>query len=865
MIAATQPAAAVAERHDRADWRRWLGPALSLLLFAGVLYLLHRELEQHSWHDVLRHLRELTPGALLAAFGFTVASYTALSMVEALGLRHVGQAVPLRISSLTSFISYAVGHNIGLAALSGGAIRLRLYGSRGIGAADIAIVSAFCGLTTALGLVALTAYALLAEPREAAVVLHIGARLATAAGVACALLIAAYIVGAFLRRTPFGWRQWQIGWPRPPIAVGQVTASVVDLACSAAALYVLLPDTAAVSYAAFLAVFVLSVFAASVTGIPGGLGVIEYVIVLALPDVPTEQLLGRLLAFRIVYYLVPLVLSATLLAAHEFYRHRQHLERAANAAGTWLAGAAPPALGSLVFVGGGVLLLSGATPAIHSRIAGLEHWLPLALLEASHLLASIAGLGLLILSRSLFRRVREAWLLAMLVTLLGAVATLLKGFDYEEALILVGIAILLWLGRDAFDRKGRVLEQRLTPQWVLGLAIVVIGITWVGLLAHRHVEYRNDLWWTFAFDAHAPRMLRASLVVAVLAVGFVLLNLLAPGQPPAEQTLATSEPRVLQALEHATSSSAALALLGDKRFLFHESGDAFVMYQVSGRSWISMGDPVGPRDLAADLAWQFRERCDRYGAWSVFYEVSAASIHTYVDMGLALLKLGEEARVPLPDFGLAGAARADLRQAQRRAQRDGASFAVIEHADAALLQELRVISDAWLAEKTAAEKGFSVGRFDEQYLSRFPIAIVRNQERRIVAFSNLWSTPNREEVSVDLMRFGPGAPRGVMDFLFIEMMLWARDQGYHWFNLGMAPLAGLEQRPLAPTWHRLARLLYRYGENFYNFEGLRRYKEKFDPVWEPHYLAAPGGLALPRVLVDVTTLIAGGMREVIRK
>jgi phosphatidylglycerol lysyltransferase len=134
-----------------------------------------------------------------------------------------------------------------------------------------------------------------------------------------------------------------------------------------------------------------------------------------------------------------------------------------------------------------------------------------------------------------------------------------------------------------------------------------------------------------------------------------------------------------------------------------------------------------------------------------------------------------------------------------------------------------------------------------------------------VAFANLWPTATRDELSIDLMRFHPSAPRGVMDFLFIELMLWARTQGYHWFNLGMAPLAGLEQRPLAPTWHRLASLLYRYGENFYNFEGLRRYKQKFDPVWQPRYLAAPGGLALPRVLVDVTTLIAGGMREVLRK
>jgi phosphatidylglycerol lysyltransferase len=838
---------------------------LSLALFAAVLYLLHRELAQHSWHDVLRHLRSLSPGSLTAAAAFALASYAALAMVEALALRHVGQSVPLRISAVTSFVSYAVGHNIGLAALSGGAIRLRLYGSRGLPATDITVVSAFCGVTTLLGLLTLTAYALLVEPQEASLVLHLGRTFTTVLGIGCATLIACYMAGSLLKRRPFGWRQWRVGWPRPAIAAGQVTASVVDLACAAAAMYALMPETTGVSYATFLAIFVLSVFAAAVTGIPGGLGVIEYVVVLALPAVPTEQLLGRLLAYRIIYYLVPLVLSATLLAAHEFYRQRHHLSRATNAAGTWLTSAAPPALGSLTFVGGGVLLLSGATPAVASRIAGLERWLPLPLLEASHLVASLAGLGLLVLSRSLFRRVREAWLLAVIAALLGAATTLLKGFDYEEALVLAGIAGLLWIGRDAFHRKGRVLEQRFTPQWVLGLAVVVIGITWVGFLAHRHVEYTSELWWTFAFDAHAPRMLRASLVVSVLAVAFVLLNLLSPGHPPPEATLETSEPRILNALAHSRSSSAALALLGDKRFLLHATADAFVMYQLSGRSWISMGDPVGPPDIQAELAWNFREQCDRHGAWSVFYEVSAESMPTYVDMGLALLKLGEQARVPLADFGLLGASRADLRQAHRRGLRDGAQFAVIEHVDAVTLTELRTVSNAWLAEKAVAEKGFSVGRFDDQYLRRFPVAVVRNEERRIVAFANVWPTATREEMSIDLMRFHPSAPRGVMDFLFIELMVWARGQGYQWFNLGMAPLAGLEQRPLAPTWHRLAALLYRYGENFYNFEGLRRYKQKFDPVWDPRYMAAPGGLALPRVLVDVTTLIAGGVREVLRK
>ena len=307
------------------------------------------------------------------------------------------------------------------------------------------------------------------------------------------------------------------------------------------------------------------------------------------------------------------------------------------------------------------------------------------------------------------------------------------------------------------------------------------------------------------------------------------------------------------------------ALVGDKRLLFPPSGDAFVMYQVSGRSWVALGDPVGPAAREEELVWAFRELVDLRGGRTVFYQVSGRALPLYIDLGLSLIKLGEEARVPLADFQLEGSARADLRQSRRRAQRDGASFQVVPAgAVAPLVPRLREISDAWLDEKATAEKGFSLGAFSERYICEFPVAIVRS-EGEIVAFANLWGTASLEELSVDLMRFSPDAPRSAMDYLFIELMLWARAQGYRWFNLGMAPLAGLENRALAPLWHRLGSFLFRHGESFYNFEGLRKYKAKFDPVWEPRYMASPGGLHLPRVLLDVSTLISGGIKELITK
>jgi phosphatidylglycerol lysyltransferase len=203
-----------------------------------------------------------------------------------------------------------------------------------------------------------------------------------------------------------------------------------------------------------------------------------------------------------------------------------------------------------------------------------------------------------------------------------------------------------------------------------------------------------------------------------------------------------------------------------------------------------------------------------------------------------------------------------MRKMQRKVESEGASFAIVE-ADS-VLAELRAVSDAWLADKRTREKGFSLGFFAEEYVRRFPIAVVKRDER-VVAFANIWTGGESEELSVDLMRHAGDAPSGVMDYMFLNLMLWGQAQGYRWFNLGVAPLSGLENRALSTIWTRAGALTYRLGENFYNFQGLRQYKEKFDPQWEPVYLASPGGLALPRILTNLAALIAGGLRGVVAK
>jgi phosphatidylglycerol lysyltransferase len=261
----------------------------------------------------------------------------------------------------------------------------------------------------------------------------------------------------------------------------------------------------------------------------------------------------------------------------------------------------------------------------------------------------------------------------------------------------------------------------------------------------------------------------------------------------------------------------------------------------------------------------FLERCDDFGGTPVFYEIDPEHLHHYADFGLAFVKLGEEARVDLGRFTLEGSDGARHRQSMRRLEKDGGTFRIVPpDAVPAILDQLEIVSNDWLDAKAGAEKGFSLGSFDRDYVARFPVAAVEHAGR-IVAFANLWTGADRQELSLDLMRYHRSAPRSVMEALLVHVLVWGKAEGYHWFALGMAPMSGFESSPIAPLWARAGRFLYTHGEGLYRFQGLRAYKEKFHPVWKSRYLASRGRLALPRILADVAVLVAGGYQRIFRK
>jgi phosphatidylglycerol lysyltransferase len=855
-------AARLADIAEHVEWTQ-LGILIALGVFAFVAFALYRILSHIAWDDARGAMHNVPWTDIAGAALATAASYLALAGLDILALRAVGaNRVPLLYAASTSFISHSFTFTLGFGVLTGGAVRLRLYQLKGLAPVSIIAAGILCALTFWMGLAAIGGICLVIEPGILAPIYGLPPAMAVAIGGSILAALTAWIAYSALRPTTLAISGWRLSLPDPGASLASIGIGIADTAFAGLALWLLLPGDMHVAFPGFLVIFVMATVLGVLSHVPGGLGVFEAVILLGLPGLPAPEAVGSLLLFRLVYYVGPFALAAAGLGAQELRAHSDVLSVAQR---KFLETAGPllrPACSVAVFVGGIVLLVSGALPADHDRMVVLRRIVPLPFVETSHFVASLVGAVLLVVGYGLAQRLRSAWNAAVALLAAGMVFSLIKGIDYEEALVCLAIIALLLVARPEFYRRSGLLEAPLSWEWLLAIAAAILASTWVGMAAYQHVSYKSALWWHFAYGGDAPRFLRASLGVAVAGAMFALhrvLNAAHPGQAAGRpQDLA----KVRAIVDTMPRTDAQLALLGDKCFLAAEDGQGFLMYGVQGSTWLAMGDPVAADEqTVVELIWRFKESADLHNGKPAFYQVSSHYIPLYIDAGFFLSKLGEDAFVDLSQFTLAGSEGRKWRQSKSHAERKGLSFEVVPAADVpTILPLLKEVSDAWLAERGAKEKGFSLGFWSEPYLSRYDQAIVRH-EGRIVAFANIWKAAGNAEYSLDLMRHLPDAPGSTMDYLFICLMEAAKAEGFAWFNLGMAPLSGLPRHRLASRWSRLGALIYRHGDSFYNFEGLRAFKSKFKPVWRPRYLAHPGGLSMAGVLMDATTLIATSPRR----
>ena len=826
---------------------------LTLLLpFAWLVVLVVAVLSlYHEWggihlSDINAALLRIGPWHLAIALGLTAVSLLLNASLDLVALRWLGRDLPVGQVLGTALIASSFSMNGGGTVLGGGTIRMRFYGNLGLSGAEIARLTGFLLVAGWLGHALLAGVLLFSAPPDLP-------WLPEAAGRAIGSLLL-LSCGGLVALSITGWRGRKLDF-LPPFGILMATlfVSAFDWLFAGLALRVFLPQ--ALSTLAFLAATAVGQALGAASQVPGGVGVMELSISkLAAGMMPAPMIAGALLTYRLIYYLIPFIIAVAAVGAREMWRKRHWAKLTVDGTARAWSAIAPRLAGMSALAGGFVLMLSATTPMEASRRILLEEFIPLPFVEASHFLSSIIGAIMIIVANGLLRRVYAAWWIAVLMAGGGVVFSLLKGFDWEEAVVLCVFLGALLPFRAKFHRHAAIWTRRFTPQW-WALILSIVGVTiWFGFYTSRHVGYESDLWWQYSFENDAARLLRGMSGSAFIVLLVALTQWLRPAPPRAPWPLPDPE-KIAAMVAQSARSSSALALMGDKQFLFNYDQSAFLMYGDQGRTRVALADPVGDEEKFESLYWRFTEQAHDEGRRVAFYQVSAALIPTCVEMGLRVYKLGEEAMVPLSTFDLATGELKKFRKVINRMEREGWRFEIWQPEEvAARIAELRTISDAWLAHTDAREKGFSLGRFDEAYLCRLPVAVLIVSER-VVAFGNLWPGNGKDELSTDLMRHFPDAPNGVMDCLFVQLMLWGKKQGYQWFDLGMAPLSGLAARQLAPLWSRIGGLIYDRGEAFYNFNGLRAWKSKFQPVWQPRYLALSKAWDLPAVLLDITTLI----------
>ena len=831
--------------------------SLAILLSLAVLVVAFGNVVQDvDYREMIRVLRRLPASAIVLSLCSTAVSFAALVGRDASALRYVGARVSSPALLLAGFCGSALGNVVGFGMLTGAAVRYRIYGAVGVKADDIARLLAFILGGFGIGLLGVGGLAGFIEAEPVAILLGWSPQLIrTASLLALTAVVYFLVVG-----TPSRMRLGGLVFARPSrrLIAAQLALTSIRLTGAAAALWVFLPSSS-VSFVTFAAIFSAATALAAITHIPAGAGVFEIVVLWAFRGrVPSESIAAALVAYRFVYYLLPLVISAIAFAYFDVghamgAREGPGDERLARAA----ARLSPMFISVLAFVTGVMLLLSGATPTF--RLAELSLHVPLWALETSHFFGSVIGVVFLFVARGLLDRRDGAWKLALALSVSSLVFSIFKGLAFGEAAFLLLFTILLLATRQQFYRPTSMFDQPFTWGWLAAVAGILAAAFGILFLAFQDLHTGpRGVWWQFEFDAQAPRALRALLGASIMTVALALRELLRAPIGVAPKPTAAELEKARLIIETRQRGDAMLALMADKSFLFSESGRSFLMYGKHGRSWIALFDPVGPCEEWPALIGRFIKMSRAYGGRAAFYQVPPESLPVYLDAGFSVMKLGEDAVVSLPEFSLEGGSASHLRYALKRGGRDGLEFElltperVLPHMD-----DLAEISSKWLDARGGDEKGFSVAAFEPRYVVRQYVGLLR-EHGSPVAFVSIMATQLGGKATVGLMRSSGSRCPVAMEYLFTSLILAMKGRGLASLSLGAAPLAGVRPAPLPSRWHRLASLIWKHGDRFYNFEGLRTFKGKFNPTWQPRYFAASGSLGPFVALADSAVLIGGG-------
>ncbi|WBS98771.1 bifunctional lysylphosphatidylglycerol flippase/synthetase MprF [Lacticaseibacillus paracasei] len=588
--------------------------------------------------------------------------------------------------------------------------------------------------------------------------------------------------------------------------------------------------------------------------VPGGLGSFDVLMIVELGQLGLDSSAAVvwLLFYRLFYYVIPFLIGAGLFAQDAGKRLNAYLE------GLPVQLIRKAAFGFLVvflYFSGIMLLLRGVAPDLAFQNTLYQRLYPYTFLFLDRVTNVIVAFLILGFGRGIASRVKRAYWPTVIVMIVAMVASLREDnhLRFIVFLILVVIALILTRRELTRDRLALSWGNKLIDGAVFGLTFIFYAFAVfynAPAIHHRHVP---DV---FLFPSE--RMFFTTLIgvmLAALTVYLIFRYLSAPTKSLADPY---DEARLKAVVAKFGGNEVShLGLMRDKSLHFYQvDGEdrVFFLFKKKADKLIVMGEPVGDETQIPAAIADFMKQADDQDMSLVFYEINESLTMKLHEFGFDFMKFGEEGYVDVTTFTLAGTKRKGERALMHKFEREGYSVELLKPPfDDALLDDLQTVSDSWLDGRS--EKGFSLGFFDRHYLNQAPIAVVRAPDGKIVAFATDMPTGNNEVTSIDLMRSSADAPSGIMDEVFIHLFELAKDRGFKYFNMGMAPLANVGTSSYSFIEEKIAHLVYEYGYRFYGFQGLRSYKNKYVTEWVPKYVAYRKRTSLLFTLLQIMMVV----------
>lgn len=489
---------------------RYLGPVLIAAVFLLAVYLLYHKLKSYSIAQILESIQQISYGRIGVSLFLMVINYMILVGYDWLALKAIHKKLPLPRVALVSFVGQAVSYNFG-ALLGGTGVRYRFYTAWGFSLTDIVRLVLMLAVTFWVGALGLCGIIFMIAPPiiPDELLRHMPIADVRILGVILFLVACSYLVLCFTVRKPVHIFGKEFVFPAPRIAVAQFIVAGVDIVAAAACMYVLLPGDLGVSFIDFLPSYLMAQVAVVLTHIPGGVGVFELVILHLTQTAHEQAVFAAVLLFRIIYYIIPLLAAAVLLAVYEARQRREMLREA----GRWLSVLSHSIAAYMAFVGGLILLVSSTLPTLPQSVALLTAYLPRGVLYVGHFICALSGAALLFVSYGLERRQSRAFWLTVALLLLGMVGALLKGLSWEVALMTGVVLLAVCLARRRFYRSSFFWEEPIPLYWLAG-ALGALGLVFFLGWVIYHPTWDRAASWGFEQPFNAARTLWAFLGIA---------------------------------------------------------------------------------------------------------------------------------------------------------------------------------------------------------------------------------------------------------------------------------------------------------------------------------------------------------------